>query len=294
MVPSFGRILSSLHRMSFSLQAIKKIYIDHEKFKTNKENLIKEEKIKDLFTNNLKISNLNFSYEKNFKNTKALILQNINLEIKRNDKIGIVGKSGSGKSTLVDLIMGFLDPINGNIHVDQIEFSKVKKQWQKIIGCVPQEVFIMDKSLAENIAFGFSKDKIDFEYLNKCIKEANIEDLKNDLKFGVNSILGEKGIRLSGGQRQRIGIARALYTKPEILIFDEATSSLDEKTESRIIDEVFKTYAHKTIIFVSHNIKNLRHCNKIIEIKNRETQIKTIKNLNFVDKFEKLSSEIIY
>lgn len=293
MVPSFGRILSSLHRMSFSLQAIKKIYIDHEKFKTNKENLIKEEKIKDLFTNNFKISNLNFSYEKNFKNTKALILQNINLEIKRNDKIGIVGKSGSGKSTLVDLIMGFLDPINGNIHVDEIEFSKVKKQWQKIIGCVPQEVFIMDKSLAENIAFGYSKDKIDFEYLNKCIKEANIEDLKNDLKFGVNSILGEKGTRLSGGQRQRIGIARALYTKPEILIFDEATSSLDEKTESRIIDEVFKTYAHKTIIFVSHNIKNLRHCNKIIEIKNRETQIKTIKNSNFVDKFEKLSSEII-
>lgn len=278
MVPSFGRILSSLHRMSFSLQAIKKIYIDHEKFKTNNSIIEKEIKIDNVFSKNLKILNLNFSYEKNQKSYNSEILQNLSLDIKKGDKIGIIGKSGSGKSTLVDLIIGFLDPSSGKIYVDEIELIKIKKQWQKIIGCVPQEVFIMDKSLAENIAFSFPKDKIDFKHLDKCIKEANIEDLKQSLKFGVNTIMGEKGARLSGGQRQRIGIARALYNKPEILIFDEATSSLDEKTEEKIIDEVFKTYFNKTIIFVSHNINNLRYCNKLIEISNKKAQTKEIKN----------------
>ncbi len=278
MVPSFGRILSSLHRMSFSLQAIKKIYIDHEKFKTNNSIIEKEIIMDNVFSKNLKISNLNFSYEKNQKNYNSEILQNLSLDIKKGDKVGIIGESGSGKSTLVDLIIGFLDPSSGKIYVDEIELMKIKKQWQKIIGCVPQEVFIMDKSLAENIAFSLPKDKIDFKHLDKCIKEANIEDLKQSLKFGVNTIMGEKGTRLSGGQRQRIGIARALYNKPEILIFDEATSSLDEKTEEKIIDEVFKTYFNKTIIFVSHNINNLRYCNKLIEISNKKAQTKEIKN----------------
>jgi len=278
MVPSFGRILSSIHRISFSLEAIKKIYIDHEKFKINKSNNVKEEKINNLFSKNLKVTNLNFSYEKNQKNINSEILQDLNLEIKKKDKIGIIGKSGSGKSTLVDIFMGFLDPTQGKIHVDGIEFLKLKKQWQKIIGCVPQDVFILDKSLAENIAFGYTKKDIDLNHLNKCIKEANIDDLKSSLKFGVNTILGEKGARLSGGQRQRIGIARALYNKPEILIFDEATSSLDEKTEEKIIDDVFTNYADKTIIFVSHNINNLRYCNKLIEISDKKAQTKEIKN----------------
>ncbi len=292
MVPSFGRILSSLHRMSFSLQAIKKIYIDHEKFKTN--NVIAEKEIKtdNIFRKNLKILNLNFSYEKNQKNYNSEILQNLSLDIKKGDKVGIIGKSGSGKSTLVDLIIGFLDPSSGKIYVDEIELIKIKKQWQKIIGCVPQEVFIMDKSLAENIAFSFPKDKIDLEHLDKCIKEANIEDLKQSLKFGVNTILGEKGARLSGGQRQRIGIARALYNKPEILIFDEATSSLDEKTEEKIIDEVFKTYSNKTIIFVSHNKKNLRYCNKLIEINNKKINSKNIEKISQKN-IENLSSATV-
>lgn len=279
MVPSFGRILSSTHRLSFSLQAIRKIYIDHEKFKSNKINFIDKKKyeINNIFKNSLKISNLGFTYEKNQKNFNTFIFNNLNLEINKTDKIGIIGKSGSGKSTLVDILMGFLDPVKGEIEIDKNKFFEIKKQWQKIIGCVPQDVFILDKSLAENIAFGFSKEEIDFKQLKKCIREANIEDLEKDLKFGVNSLLGEKGARLSGGQRQRIGIARALYNRPEVLIFDEVTSALDKKNEEKIIDEIFKTYADKTIIFVSHNIKNLRYCNKILEIEKQTAKTIDIK-----------------
>lgn len=281
MVPSFGRILSSLHRLSFSLQAVKKIYIDYEKFTANNDTLIgNKENASDVFKNFFKLSNISFSYEKNQKNPKSIVLENINLNINKGDKIGIIGKSGSGKSTLIDIIMGFLNPFKGKIFIDSFEFSEVKKQWQKIIGCVPQDVFILDKSLAENIAFGFSKENIDYVHLDKCLKEANLEEFRKDLKFGINSVLGEKGARLSGGQRQRIGIARALYTKPEILIFDEVTSALDEKTEKIIINEIFKTYANKTILFVSHNINNLRYCNKIIEIKNKNTEIKFFKDTN--------------
>ena len=141
MVPSFGRILSSLHRMSFSLQAIKKIYIDHEKFKTN--NLIAEKEIKtdNIFRKNLKILNLNFSYEKNQKNYNSEILQNLSLDIKKGDKVGIIGKSGSGKSTLVDLIIGFLDPSSGKIYVDEIELIKIKKQWQKNWLCSSRSIY---------------------------------------------------------------------------------------------------------------------------------------------------------
>ena len=279
MVPSFGRILSSTHRLSFSLQAIRKIYIDHEKFKSNKINFIDKKKyeINNIFKNSLKISNLGFTYEKNQKNFNTFVFNNLNLEINKTDKIGIIGKSGSGKSTLVDILMGFLDPVKGEIEIDKNKFFEIKKQWQKIIGCVPQDVFILDKSLAENIAFGFSKEEIDFKQLKKCIREANIEDLEKDLKFGVNSLLGEKGARLSGGQRQRIGIARALYNRPEVLIFDEVTSALDKKNEEKIIDEIFKTYADKTIIFVSHNIKNLRYCNKILEIEKQTAKTIDIK-----------------
>ena len=279
MVPYFGRILSSTHRLSFSLQAIRKIYIDHEKFKSNKINFIDKKKyeINNIFKNSLKISNLGFTYEKNQKNFNTFIFNNLNLEINKTDKIGIIGKSGSGKSTLVDILMGFLDPVKGEIEIDKNKFFEIKKQWQKIIGCVPQDVFILDKSLAENIAFGFSKEEIDFKQLKKCIREANIEDLEKDLKFGVNSLLGEKGARLSGGQRQRIGIARALYNRPEVLIFDEVTSALDKKNEEKIIDEIFKTYADKTIIFVSHNIKNLRYCNKILEIEKQTAKTIDIK-----------------
>ncbi len=271
MVPSFGRIISSIQRLSYSIQAIDKIYTDNEKFFRNDVNL-KNEKIKKVSFDNITFSNVSFSYEKNSLSKKN-VLDNINIEINKGDKIGVIGKSGSGKSTLIDLVLGLLDPAEGRIIIDNKNLNDIKKNWQKNIGCVPQEVFILDKSLAENIAFGVDKNEIDSKKLSSAITQANLNDLVTSLKFGVNTIVGEKGSRLSGGQRQRLGIARALYNQPELLIFDEATNSLDEKNEHSIIEEIFNNYKDKTILFVSHNLLNLRYCKKIFKIKEEKIEL---------------------
>ena len=157
-------------------------------------------------------------------------------------------------------------------HKYRIVWSKienVKNNWQKIIGCVPQEVFILDNTLKHNIAFGVDEKDINIKKINLAIKLANLEDLKDSLKFGIETLVGEKGSRLSGGQRQRIGIARALYNDPEILIFDEATNALDAKTEKEIVKEIFDKSLDKTIIFVSHNKENHKFCDQIYEVRDK-------------------------
>jgi ABC-type bacteriocin/lantibiotic exporter with double-glycine peptidase domain len=272
MVPSFGRIISSIQRLSYSIQAIDKIYTDNEKFFGNIVNSKNEKNKKESFDDKITFSNVSFSYEKN-SFSKKNVLDKINIEINKGDKIGIIGKSGSGKSTFIDLVLGLLEPGEGRIIIDNKNLNNIKKSWQKNIGCVPQEVFILDKSLAENIAFGVDKNEIDEKKLFAAITQANLNDLVSSLKFGVNTILGEKGSRISGGQRQRLGIARALYNQPELLIFDEATNSLDEKNEYSIIEEIFRNYQDKTIIFVSHNLLNLRHCKKILQIKDKKIEL---------------------
>tara|TARA_B110000027_G_C15882775_1_gene196175 strand:- start:11 stop:529 length:519 start_codon:yes stop_codon:yes gene_type:complete len=165
--------------------------------------------------------------------------------------------------------MGLLKPQQGEILIDENKIENVKSKWQKIIGCVPQEVFILDNTLKKNIAFGLDEEDIDIKKIDAAIKLANLEELKNSLKFGIDTLVGEKGSRLSGGQRQRIGIARALYNDPEVLIFDEATNALDAQTEQDIIKDIFNSSLNKTIIFVSHNKENHKFCDLIYEVRNK-------------------------
>lgn len=268
LVPSFGRLMSNLQRFQFNIQSVEKLSKDKEKFieQSNKKNDSKE---KLIFKNNVTFKNVNFSYSKNLKIDQNFVLKNLNFELKIKDSIGIIGKSGSGKSTFLDLLMGLMDPQQGEIFIDNKQLKDIKNSWQKNIGCVPQEVFIADSSIKENVAFGLSEENIDIEKVNKAIEIANLSTLVKNLNFGINTILGEKGSRISGGQRQRIGIARAMYNNPDIIILDEATSALDIETEKNIIDEIFSSAKNKTIIIVSHKYENLRYCKKIYEIKNR-------------------------
>ena len=166
--------------------------------------------------------------------------------------------------------MGISDPQFGEIFVDDTNLNEIKDNWYKKIGCVPQEVFILDDSLKKNIAFGLPDDQIDEDKVLRAIDLANLSKLKENLKYGIDNLVGDKGSRLSGGQRQRIGIARALYNNPTILFFDEATNSLDVETEKKIIDEIFNKQINKTIIFVSHKKENLKYCDCIYEVKEKK------------------------
>ena len=165
--------------------------------------------------------------------------------------------------------MGFLTPSSGEILVDGVNIKLISESWQKFIGCVNQETFILDESLKKNVAFGLNDDEIDNLKIEEALSKANLIDFKNNLKFGINSILGEGGLRISGGQRQRIGIARAMYNDPNILIFDEATNALDIINEKQIIEEIFSKTINKTIILVSHNKENFKFCDHVYKIENK-------------------------
>jgi HlyD family secretion protein len=190
---------------------------------------------------------------------------NISIPVKK--VIGIVGPSGSGKSTLVDILLGLIEPQKGFLKIDdKIINNQNRRSWQNSIGFVAQTIFLSEGTIAENIAFGLPKNQINFKQVENALKLANLEEFVKELENGVHTKVGERGVQLSGGQRQRIGIARALYHQPEILIFDEATSSLDGITEKMIMQAVHKFSGEKTIIMIAHRLKTVEKCDQIFFI----------------------------
>ena len=187
------------------------------------------------------------------------------MKIPARQTVGIIGKSGSGKTTTIDLILGLLKPNEGEIYVDNflIDENNVES-WQSNVGYVPQQTFLIDDTISSNIAFGVKKEKIDFSQVKKVAMIANLDSfITNELENGYSTIIGERGIRLSGGQRQRIGIARALYSNPNLLVLDEATNALDKKTEKVVLDALKKLKNKITIIIISHHLSTLRDTDKI-------------------------------
>ncbi len=217
----------------------------------------------------INLSNISFSYKSNSK----LVLSNINLKINEGEFIGFIGKTGSGKSTLIDLIMGLLVPSRGNLFVDDIDINNQKNinflnSWRSSIGHVPQNIYLGDYSIYENIAFGIEKKKIDIERVKIIAKIAKIDEFVESLNDSYETKVGERGIKLSGGQKQRIGIARALYKNSSLLVFDEATSALDSETEKEVIENLFKFKRNLTVIMIAHRISTLKNCNRVVEVIN--------------------------
>jgi ABC-type multidrug transport system fused ATPase/permease subunit len=216
------------------------------------------------FNQNINLNNVSFGYHKNL----SLVLEDINISIPKGSRIGFIGSTGSGKSTLLDIIMGLLDPTEGSLEVDgSIITQKNNRSWQSHIAHVPQEIFLADCSIEENIAFGVLKDDINFERVKEAAKKAQIQDFIEALPKKFKTTVGERGVQLSGGQRQRIGIARALYKKADVIIFDEATSSLDTKTENIVMESIEELSQDLTLLIIAHRITTLRDCSKIIELR---------------------------
>ena len=265
LLPSLGRILTNLQNLKSFAPVIKNLKkeIDKINLEAKKKNFLKIEK--DIFlTKSININNLSFAYQDSSKK----ILNGINLEIFKGDKIGIKGVTGTGKSTLTNILLGLLKPTNGTIEVDNVNIFDSLKKWRKLIGYVPQDVYLSDDSILNNICFIDSLKSIDKERFNTAIKNSQLENFITSLKDKEDTTVGENGIRISGGQKQRLGIARALYRMPEILILDEATSALDINTEDNLIETIFELSSNLTLIIVSHRINTLKKCNKIYEIEN--------------------------
>ena len=217
------------------------------------------------FKKEILLKNISFRYSSKL----PFVIKNFNLSIKKGSRIGFIGKTGSGKSTIMDIVMGLLDPTEGLFLVDgKIVSKKNMRNWQRIVSHVPQVIFLSDASIEENIAFGIPVDEIDHNRIKSVAKMAQIDELIESLPKKYKSLIGERGVRLSGGQRQRIGIARALYNNAEIIIFDEATSSLDTETERVVMESINSLSKNLTILIIAHRITTLKNCDVIISLEN--------------------------
>ena len=264
MIPSINRIIAALQNLKYYSSSVEVINEELFNIPLNK----KDKPIPFEFTKKTTIENLDFSYE------KKKILEGINLVIQKGETIGIVGESGSGKSTLVDLLNGLLKPTKGTIKVDDINIEEFITSWQLSIGYVGQEIFLIDDTIRANIAFGIEEEKIDHNKINQVLKASQLSKFIRELENGVETRVGDRGIQLSGGQRQRIGIARALYHNPSVLIFDEATASLDDQTEKQVMRSIYNLKQNKTMIIIAHRISTLNQCDKIYEIKHGQIKLK--------------------
>ena len=213
------------------------------------------------FNENIKLKDIFYAYPKSSRTA----LKSINLTIPAYTTVGIVGETGSGKTTVVDIILGLLDAQKGTLEIDgKIINNKNKRAWQNLIGYVPQQIYLADTTVSENIAFGLEADEINHENVERAAKIANLHEfILNELPSKYETTIGERGVRLSGGQRQRIGIARALYNEPKLLIFDEATSALDNTTEKSVMEAIYNEDYKTTKILIAHRLSTVKKCDKI-------------------------------
>ena len=214
----------------------------------------------------LKLSNVSFKYE----NQEDYIFKSLNLEIKKGERIGIIGKTGDGKSTLLDILMGLIEPNSGKFIVNGRDLNRENRYlnlWRKQISHVPQNIYLLDKTIIENIVLRDEQENINFERVSNAVKLAQIDDFIFNSPFKYETLVGERGLKISGGQKQRIGIARALYNIPNILILDEATSALDEETEKLIMESITEINKKMTIIIVAHRLKTMKYCDRVIKLR---------------------------
>ena len=217
------------------------------------------------FDEHFSLENVTFQYT----NAPTAVLEQINLVIYKGSTIGFKGTTGSGKSTLIDLLTGLISPSTGQLKVDDMPITaESTNAWYAQIAHIPQDIFLLDGTIAENIAFGLSNDEIDVGKIEQAAKSAQIHEFVSELPEGYNTYVGDRGVRLSGGQRQRIGIARALYREAPVLILDEATSALDEATEAAVMDAIHTQYQGTTILMIAHRLSTLERCDRLIQIEN--------------------------
>jgi ATP-binding cassette, subfamily B, bacterial PglK len=257
-IPSSNRILWQLNEVRYGRASIDQVYNDLVAVRDTRTR--SQSLAPFTFADRLVLDDVSYAYP----GAERAVLHAVSLSIRRGESIGIVGPTGAGKSTLVDLIVALLEPSAGRITVDGRELSGCASSWQRQIGYVPQAIFLIDDTLRRNIALGIPDEDIDEEKVWAAVRLAQLEDLLASVPQGLDTQVGERGVRLSGGERQRVGIARALYHEPQVLIFDEATSALDNRTEAELTRAIESLREHKTLILIAHRLSTVRNCDRLV------------------------------
>ena len=269
LLPSVNRISGALNKISYGEPMLDKVI---ENMRVLEEDQVRTDVRKPSGLSAPKLRHM-VNFERityHYPNTEEPVLSDASMSIRRGESVGIVGPSGAGKTTSVDIILGLLEPQGGQVLVDGVDIKDDLPGWLSQIGYIPQMIFMLDDTIRANVAFGVPEREINDEQVWRALREAALEEFVRSLPEGLDTQIGERGLRLSGGQRQRIGIARALYQNPEVLIFDEATSALDSETESAIMESIHSLRGAKTMIIIAHRLTTIEACDHIFRVEHGE------------------------
>lgn len=267
-LPSIGKISAGLNQLIYACPALNALYANlQEVAQFKKETRIQPQvsgnpKEKIAFKNEIQIQDISWKYP----NADKMVIEHLSLTVSKGKSVAFIGQSGAGKSTLADILLGLLVPENGDILIDGISIYQEMDSWKKTVGYVPQSVFLIDDTIRKNIAFGIAEEDIDEAKVQRAVEQAQLADTIAELPNGLDTILGERGIRFSGGQKQRVAIARALYNDPDILILDEATAALDNNTENAVMEAIDALHGYKTLVIIAHRLTTIRNCDEIYEV----------------------------
>lgn len=279
-LPALGAITSGINTITMStsqlgacyetIQQVKKLEQEDEKREERKSRYKDKQ-----FEQKIELKDVSFQYPE----TDEKVLEKVNLTVRKGESIAFIGPSGAGKTTASDIILALLKPTEGHILMDDIDVEDLGGQWNKIVGYVPQATFIIDDTIRHNIAFGEDKKAIDDEKVWQALTIAQLDEFVRNLPKGLNTRVGEQGVRFSGGQRQRVAIARALYRNPDILVLDEATAALDNETESEVMKAIEALQGYKTLIIVAHRLTTVKKCDTIYEVKDKQIVVRSKKEI---------------
>ena len=285
-LPSLGRISSSFNGLIFQVPYVNEAYENIKAADLANEAFLKRQKEINELRGNIKDRNLRFEEQLDISNIRfkypdgeEYVLDGINLVVHKGESVALVGPSGAGKSTLADIILGLMEPNNGNILADGMDIFVNGDIWSKIVGFVPQSPYLIADTVRRNVGFGLYDDEIDDAKIWRALEQAQMKSVIESLPDGLDTIVGERGIRFSGGQSQRLVIARALYNDPDILVLDEATSALDNETEKAVMEAIDALQGQKTMIIIAHRLTTIKNCDHIYEIKDGKATEKKYEEL---------------
>lgn len=264
LLPSVGKVNAYINSVMYSKSSLDLIYDDLKEIENCKMLDFKEGIEIEKWSLKDKIELKDIAYH--YPDSEKLVLSNVSFSINRGETIALIGSSGAGKTTLADILLGLLQPVKGTILADGKDIYENMDAWHRMLGYIPQTIYLSDDTIRNNIAFGIKEEDIDDAAINEALKKAQLYDFVQTLEKGLDTFVGDRGVRLSGGQRQRIGIARALYYNPEILILDEATSALDNETETAVMEAIESLKGMKTMVIIAHRLTTLRNADVIYEV----------------------------